>query len=436
MAHDHPDHDHDHHHDHDHVSPQTTRRRGEPLARGAGAGKVLFLDAFSGLAGDMLVAALLDLGVPEHVVRAGLGQLPLDGYGFVVEPRERNTITALGVRVPLTAPQPSRNYAQIRAMLDGARQLPEGARALAQRAFEVLAHAEADVHGCDVEHVHFHEVGAVDSIVDIVAAAIALDHLGATVVCSPLPMGRGMIRSAHGPLPVPAPATLACLSGVPTYDAAIDAELVTPTGACLVRAAATRFARWPAMTPERIGWGAGTRELADRPNVLRVVLGTAHGEESAVHFDERPTHCVLELNVDDLTGELAASALTAAFDAGALDAWTTSIGMKKGRPAIMLSALATRSAAHSVAHALLRESSSLGLRVREVSRIERPRHVISVETEFGPIRIKVGSGDGLPEHAAPEHEDCRLAAEKHRAPVRNVYAAAIAAYWSGRPFLP
>jgi uncharacterized protein (TIGR00299 family) protein len=399
-----------------------------PLSRGAGRGKTLFIDAFSGIAGDMLVGALIDLGVPEQMLRDSLSTLPIDGYELRLARRERGGLSALSLDVIALREQPSRDYAEIRAMIEGARAIPDGARVLAARAFAVLAEAEAAVHGTRVDDVHFHEVGAIDSIVDTIASALALDFLGASVVCSPLPMGRGFTRSAHGPLPLPAPATLHCLTGVPTYDSGLDVELVTPTGACLVRAAARGFARWPAISPIRIGLGAGTRELEDRPNVLRVVLGDSLAEEPM----PIATHRVLELNVDDLTGELAAVTLNAAFEAGALDAWTTSIGMKKGRPAIMLSALAPADRAHEVAQALLRESSSLGLRIREVARLERRRRFATVDTEFGPITLKIADGDGLPEQAAPEHEDCRRAAETHRIPVRQVYAAAIAAYWSQR----
>lgn len=406
----------------------TTHATKAPLARGAGRGKTLFIDAFSGIAGDMLVGALIDLGVPEQMLRDSLSTLPIDGYELRLARRERGGLSALALDVIIVRDQPSRNYAEIRAMIDGAIAIPDGARTLAAQAFRVLAEAEAAVHGTRVDDVHFHEVGAIDSIVDTIASALALDFLGASVVCSPLPMGRGFVRSAHGPLPLPAPATLHCLKGVPTYDSGIDVELVTPTGACLVRAAARSFARWPALAPIRIGLGAGTRELEDRPNVLRVVLGDSLAEEPM----PIATHRVLEMNVDDLSGELAAVALSAAFEAGALDAWTTAIGMKKGRPAIMLSALAPADRAHEVAHALLRESSSLGLRIREVARLERPRRMVTVDTEFGPIAMKVAGGDGLPEQAAPEYEDCRRAAETHRIPVRQAYAAAIAAYWSQR----
>jgi uncharacterized protein (TIGR00299 family) protein len=463
MPHDHHDHDSDNDHKHDHkhersdrptpvysVPPSasharandagrttsvhpasrnaTTSENKEPLARGAGRGKVLFIDAFSGIAGDMLVGALIDLGVPEQMLRDALSTLPLEAYDLRLARRDRGGISALALDVIVHKEQPSRDYAAICALIERAVAVPEGARTLALRAFAVLAEAEAAVHGVRIEDVHFHEVGAVDSIVDIVAASVALDYLGATVMCSPLPMGRGFTRSAHGPLPLPAPATINCLRGVPTCDAGIDGELVTPTGACLVRAAAKSFTRWPALSPLRIGFGAGTRELSDRPNVLRVVLGDAAAEATA----SAVTHRLIELNVDDLTGELAAVAVQAAFDAGALDVWTTPIGMKKGRPALMISALAPVDLSHEVGQALLRESSSLGLRIRDISRIERPRRMVKVQTEFGAIALKIADGDDLPELAAPEYEDCRIAAETHRIPVRQAYAAAIAAYWSQR----
>jgi uncharacterized protein (TIGR00299 family) protein len=389
---------------------------------------VLFLDAFSGIAGDMLAAALIDLGVPQTVIRAALETLPLDGYELRVVRRVRSGIAACGFVVDVRQAQPARDYAAIRALLHAAAGLSEGARRLALRAFEVLATAEARVHGTSVERVQFHEVGAVDSIVDVVAAAVALDHLGAEVVCSALPMGRGLIRAAHGPLPGPPPATVLCLEGVPTHDAGIDAELVTPTGACLVRAAAQRFARWPTMRPLRSGWGAGTRTLADRPNALRVVLGES---TSALGLEPGTvSHVVLEANVDDMTGELAASALTRAQEAGALDAWSTPIGMKKGRPALMLSALARRGDLEAVARALLSESTSLGLRVRDVGRIERARRMVEVTTAYGPIALKVADGDSLPANVAPEFEQCRVAAERAGVPIKQVFSAAIAAYFA------
>jgi uncharacterized protein (TIGR00299 family) protein len=448
MPHDHPDdgddrkptrqghrrgHTHAHGQRHEHADEAAERpwhAAQVELPRGAGANKLLFLDAFSGIAGDMLVAALVDLGVPERVLREGLAALDLPGYTWRLVRRTHSGIAACGLEVEVAQPQPSRDYAAIVVLLEKARALPDGARALALRAFELLAQAEARVHGTTVERVHFHEVGAVDSIVDITAAAIALDHLGAEVVCSALPMGRGLIMAAHGPLPGPAPATVLCLEGVPTYDAGLDVELVTPTGACLVRGAAQRFARWPCMRPLRTGWGAGTRSLPDRPNALRVVLGES---TSALGLEPgENSHVLLELNVDDMSGELIASALAAAQRAGALDVWSTPIGMKKGRPALMLSALARRGELDAVARALLSETTSLGLRVRDVGRIERARRMIEVQTAHGPIAVKVADGDGLPPNVAPEYEHCRQAAERSGVPVKQVYAEAIAAYFAAR----
>ena len=438
MPHDHPDHD----HEHDHDSPLRPagdgraalsalagdEREPAPLARGAGRGKLLFLDAFSGIAGDMLVAALFDLGVPRAVIEAGVQELGLRGYDLVFGSRTRNGVVARAFDVQLTASQPARDYAEIRALLEAAQGLAAGARELALRAFRVLAEAEARVHGVTPDAVHFHEVGAVDSIVDIVASAVALDHLGAELACSPLPMGRGLVRSAHGILPLPAPATLLCLEGVPTYDAGIESELVTPTGACLVKAAVRSFTRWPSMKPERVGYGAGTRELADRPNLLRTVLGEP--SDASALFATGASHLVLELNIDDMSGELSAVAMLRAQEAGALDVWSTPIGMKKGRPALMLSALARAGDAERVARALLAETTSLGLRFREVGRIERPRRMVEVQTRYGTIPVKIADGDGLPPNAAPEYEPCRTAAEAHGVPVKEVYAAALAAYYT------
>ena len=236
-------------------------------------------------------------------------------------------------------------------MLASAR-LMKGAREIAERAFRLLAEAEADVHGMEVEDVHFHEVGAVDSIVDIVGVAAALDYLGAGVLCSPLPMGRGTVRAQHGVLPLPAPATVSCLRGVPTFDAGIDGELVTPTGACLVAATAAGFPRWPDLAPERCGWGAGTKELADRPNLLRVILGSSVDGAAQTGGESDAPFAVLEANIDDMTAEIAAHAMTRALDSGALDAWSTAIGMKKGRPALMISALVRRAEIESVSRCL------------------------------------------------------------------------------------
>jgi uncharacterized protein (TIGR00299 family) protein len=331
--------------------------------------------------------------------------------------------------------------------LNSATTLTAGARALALAAFEKLGRAEAQIHGTTLEHVHFHEVGAVDSIVDIAAAAIAFDYLGARVVCSPLPMGRGTTRSAHGVIPLPAPATVLCLTGLPTYDAGQPEEFVTPTGACLVATIAHTFSGWPAFRPERVGLGAGTKEFPDRPNVLRAVLGTAAavtpeaqapsgaavaaypsaGSPALTHRTGR--HTLIETNIDDLSPEVAAFAVQRTLEAGALDVWTTPIAMKKGRSAFMLSALATNENVDTIIRVILSETSSIGVRLQTVDRVERPRRMLTVQTQYGQIELKIADGDGLPDHVAPEYESCRQAAEHHRIPLRRVYNAALAAYF-------
>lgn len=408
------------HHDHSHHEPSVQPLRGD-LERGAGTGKVVFLDAFSGVAGDMLVAALLDLGVPLGPIEAALAELPLDGFTIEVGSTVRSGIVARRFLVHVDTAQPERTYSEIRTMLDGSG-LPEGALKIAQQAFRLLGEAESSVHGIPLSAVHFHEVGAVDSIVDMVAVAVALDHLGAEVVSSPLPMGTGMIKAQHGILPLPSPATVSCLRGVPTYGSGVEAELVTPTGACLVASTAKDFTRWPAMKPERVGWGGGSRELPDRPNLLRVVLGTRSIEST--HTEEESI-VVLEANVDDMTPELTAFALERALSGGALDAWSTPIGMKKGRPAVMISALARRVDSDNIARILLTETTSLGLRIRPTARIERPRHTIEVATVYGSLPVKIASGDDLPTNIAPEFDACSEAALAHKVPLKKVYAAAL-----------
>jgi pyridinium-3,5-bisthiocarboxylic acid mononucleotide nickel chelatase len=424
-------------HGHSHGPKPFDESAREALPRGAGTGKLLYLDAGSGLAGDMLVAALVDLGVPIAAISAGLAGVAVRGYQLEFRHVFRSAMRGCHLDVQVAETQPSRDYASIVALLHAATSLSEGARQLALAAFEKLGRAEAQIHGTTLEQVHFHEVGAVDSIVDITAAAIAFDYLGASVACSPLPMGRGQTRSAHGVIPLPAPATVLCLAGVPTYDAGLPEELVTPTGACLAVTAASVFSDWPAFSPERVGVGAGTKEFPDRPNILRAVLGTPAPASlrSTTRSDGQPplarrtgSHTLIETNVDDMSPEVAAFAIQRAFAAGALDVWTTPIGMKKGRAAITLSALAANENVDAIIRVLLSETSSIGVRLQPVDRVERPRRMLTVETQYGRIELKVAGGDGLPDQVSPEYESCRQAAETHQIPIRRVYNAALAAY--------
>ena len=419
------DHGHDHEHRHEHALPSAPGAT-STLAHGAGAGMTLHLDCFSGIAGDMLVAALLDLGVPREAVERALAALPLRGYDLEIGSRVQSGIVATRFNVRVVEPQPERRFRDIRVMLCESGLL-DGVRDRALAAFSALAAAEGRVHRMPPEDVQFHEVGAVDAIVDVVAASAALAWLGARVTCAPLPMGRGFIRAAHGVLPVPAPAVVEVLRGVPTVDAPVDAELVTPTGAALARANARAFTRWPSIRPVASGFGAGTRTLPDRPNLLRVVLG----EPSDAGAEARAggTHVVVETNVDDVTGQVSATVADALLREGALDAWVTPIGMKKGRPAVTISALARAPDRERIGRALLTESGSLGLRWHHVDRQERPRRTESVDTRYGVVPMKVADGDDVPATAQPEFDVCRELAAKHGVPARVVHAAALAAWW-------
>lgn len=396
-------------------------RFGNPrLERGAGRGKLLHFDCFSGVAGDMSVAALIDLGVPLEVIQDAVGALGLTGVSVSVVAAQTGVIGGVRFLVEQSGEHPERRYDQITALLERAPLEPD-TKQRAHAIFRRLAEAEAFVHRTPLEAVSFHEVGAVDAIADIVGAAAALAHLGAELSCSPLPMGHGTITCRHGILPLPAPATVACLRGVPTYAAEVEAELVTPTGAAIVASQAARFERWPNLSPLAIGWGAGTRKLPDRLNALRVVLG----EPTTLSASGEAGHYVIEANLDDATGELVGHAIARLLEAGALDAWAVPITMKKGRPGLLLSALGTPASLAVLEAVLLRETSSIGLRRHAVARTERPREVIEVETPFGKLPVKISRGPFGPPQIKPEFDACARAATEHQVPVRIVLAAAL-----------
>ena len=371
----------------------------------------------------MTIAALVDLGVPLDVVTRAVEALGLEDVSVRVEAALAGAIGATRFHVLAPGAQAERDYHHIDHLL-GAAKLPAEVKALSRAIFRKLGEAEARVHRIPLDQVHFHEVGAVDAIVDIVGAAACLEHLGAEVVCSPLPMGRGFIDSRHGRLPLPAPATLACLAGAPTYDAGIAGELVTPTGAAIVGTVARRFEAWPSLAPERIGWGAGTKVLPDRPNALRVVLGTAPSGRRA-SADPGATHVVVEANIDDASGEIVGHAIAKLIEAGALDAWATPVTMKKGRPGLVISAMAESAQASRVGEVMLRETTSIGVRLTSMARIERPRTSITVATRFGEIPVKVSSGPYGEPVIKPEFDACASAAARANVPVRAVIAEAL-----------
>jgi pyridinium-3,5-bisthiocarboxylic acid mononucleotide nickel chelatase len=371
--------------------------------------RVLYIDAIGGVAGDMLLGALLDAGA----------EVDLSAFELAVErgTADRHGITAVTTTVTGAAEQPHRDWGTIRTLIANA-QLAERVEARAQEAFKRLAIAEGRIHDMPPERVHFHEVGAIDAIGEIVGVALALESLGIDrVLCSPLPMGRGFVKAAHGNLPLPAPATLELLRGAPIHGVELELELVTPTGAALVAALAEGYGPLPRMTLDRTGYGAGTRDLKPFPNVVRAIIGT----EATTG-----TVSLIEANLDDLIPELAPDAAAACIAAGALDVWTTPVNMKHGRPGFVLSALARPDHQRAVVDAMLRETSTLGVRVAHLDRVELERAFLTVEVGGEPVKIKVGRLDGKIVNLAPEHADCERAARILGEPVKVVWARAMA----------
>jgi len=377
---------------------------------------MVFLQLPTGIAGDMTIAALLDLGVPTSVVSETVSALGFDDVRLVVQRGYAGSITCTHFDVQCAAPHPERSYMDIVGLINRST-LEPAVKTLALRIFERLGCAEAQVHGIPLDSVHFHEVGAVDSIVDICGAAAAVCYLEARVCASPVAVGTGFVECRHGVLPLPAPATVLCLVGVPTVPSGLSTELVTPTGAAILSSLTNEFTVWPELTPERIGYGAGTKDLGNRPNVVRAVLGTV------TEPVQKATHVLLEANLDDMSGEWAAHALAQVLHAGAVDVWIVPATMKKGRPGMIFCALAETATAGSVAQAMLRETTSLGVRQTLVSRVELPRRVVSVETEWGPVRVKVRDTQaGELQRFKPEMEDCVRIAQATSRPLPEVVA--------------
>lgn len=367
----------------------------------------------------MLLAALLDAGAELESLRAVPRALDIPGVEITVERVERQGIGALHVDVAAPDDHAHREYRAIRTLVEEA-DLPTRARSRSLDAFARLAEVEGRIHGVPPDDVHFHELGSLDTLVDVCGAFVLLDELGVErVTCSPLPFARGFTRAAHGILPLPAPATLALLEGAPLVGVETEAELVTPTGAAIAATVVTQWGTLPPLTLERVGYGAGTKDFEDRPNVVRVVLG----EEAATGTGEV---VLLETNLDDLVPELVPDAVERCFAAGALDVWTVPAQMKKGRPGIVLSVLARPAAQAELVRAMLEETSALGVRVARLGRYELEREERVVEVAGGRVRLKVGLLDGRVVNIAPEHDDCAAVAKSTGRAVKSIWAEALA----------
>lgn len=380
----------------------------------------LYLDCVGGVAGDMLMSALIDAGASLDAIRS---RLPVSRVDLDTLAVQRHGIAATALKVSAPHEHVHRRWHDIRRIIDSS-SMPERPKARAHKAFELLALAEGHVHRISPEEVHFHEVGALDAIVDICGVALALEELDVDeVVCSPLPLGHGTVNSAHGVLPLPAPATLQILRGAQTYGVDVKGETVTPTGAALVASLSGRFGAMPAMALSVIGTGAGNADWPSVPNVVRALLGQPNRDVAQAG----QAALVLETNLDDMLPEWVPDVLGACLEAGAHDAWTTPATMKNGRPGLMLSALVSTTAERAVARAILRHSTTLGVRVRRVE------HRWALERSFGTvtvdgheISVKLGFLDGEVVNVKPEHRDCVRVAELTGRSVKSVWGQALA----------
>ena len=425
--------------------------------------KILYFDCFSGASGDMILGALIDAGLPLDELRAALGSLALNGVRLQAERVDRSGIAATNFSVVTTehthdahahthdhdhgrhhhnhqSPdgEPSTNDAdgyhqhhhrgltEICSMVDGSA-LSSTAQARAKHLFSRLAKTEAEIHQQPVEEIHLHEVGAVDSIIDIAGAVFGMEWVGADqVVASALNVGSGTVKCAHGVMPVPAPATAQLIEGVPVYSTGTQAELLTPTGALVVTDYADRYGPMPAMRVQQIGYGAGDRDLPGTPNVLRVVIGDDGGTSSLQRV------VVLESEIDDMNPQIFGVLMDRLYAAGALDVFYAPIQMKKNRPGTLVSVVALPEHREALSEVLFRETTTLGVRFREMDRERLEREELTVDTPLGPIRFKVARRLGVVVNAAPEFDDCVRVAEEKGLSVKDVQSVATKSYLDSR----
>lgn len=378
--------------------------------------RTLYFDCFAGASGDMILGAMVAAGVDPAVLREQLSRLNVDGFNINFETVDRSGLSATYARVETATDQHKhRHLSDIRKIIEGSG-VSEAAKKLAIQIFTRLAEAEARVHNEPIDQVHFHEVGALDAIVDIVGAAICFDLLKIDrFVCSPLHVGSGTIQMAHGRFPVPPPAVAELLKGVPFYATDIQGELLTPTGAAIITTVCKEFGPIPQMKTDVTGYGAGTREYKDFPNVLRVLLGDTETDGASV---ERLW--MIETNIDDMSPQLLGHVMDRAFELGALDCYFTPVQMKKNRPGVLLSVLCERSEKETLMNLLFTETTTLGLRSYEVHRRALRRSIVRVETQYGPIDVKVAHLDGRVVNEMPEFEQVRAAASKAGVPLKVV----------------
>jgi uncharacterized protein (TIGR00299 family) protein len=393
--------------------------------------KLAYFDCFSGISGDMTLGALVDAGCPVEYLRSELQSLDVPGWMLVSEKVWKNGMAATFVKVQTEDQQKHRSLSTILDVLKASKLAPQ-VRDRAAAIFQKLGQAESYVHDAPLEKIHFHEVGAVDAIVDIVGACLGFDALGIDkFACSPLNIGGGTVKMAHGILPVPAPATARLLQRIPTYSNGVQKELVTPTGAAIIATVCEQFGPQPAMSVSAIGYGAGTIDLEHQPNVVRIMIGEAaeesvSAEKSTFGFDEEIA--VIEANLDDMNPQIYGHFQERAFTQGALDVYTTPVQMKKNRPGTLLTVLCKPQDTQSLMDLIFAETTTIGARTYNAQRRVLPRETVTVTTTFGDVRMKVASVNGHIRQATPEFEDCRKLAVEKNVPLQTVISEAVKTY--------
>ena len=388
-----------------------------------------YLDCSSGISGDMFLAALLDAGVELERLRGELAKIDLGPYEFTQSRVMRAGLAGNHVEIVAPGKQPHRHLSHIEKLI-GAAAIDGAVKQQSVGVFRRLGEAEAKLHNQPIEKIHFHEVGAVDAIVDIVGVCLGLAMLGnPELVCSPLNVGGGRVEAAHGTLPVPAPATAELLKGLPVYSSGVECELVTPTGAALVSTLAAGFEPVPAMKLERIGYGAGAKDFQAHPNIARLMLGEKAGGEGTTSggAGDETVH-VIEANIDDMNPQLYGYFVEKALAAGALDVTCSAVQMKKNRPGLLVTVLAKPEFESALTRLLFAETTTIGVRITQARRTVLDREVVPVETAYGAVRMKVARLEGEVVNAAPEFEDCRRLADEKSVPLKDVMQAAQTAY--------
>jgi len=377
--------------------------------------KIAYFDCSSGISGDMILGALVDAGAPFDALKESLSQLSIDGYSITATPVLKKGVKATKVDVVVEGPDlPGRPLKDLREIISDSA-LDSEIKSKSISIFQRLAEAESVVHNCPIEDVHFHEVGHIDTIVDIVGSVYAFHLLGIDrVVSSPIDTGSGSVKMSHGLFPIPAPVTAELLKGVPLYSSGIERELTTPTGAAIITAFASSFQPLPGMTLSKIGYGAGGWELSEKPNVLRVFIG----EDTALYNTDEV--CVIETNIDDMNPQVYEYLMDRLFEAGALDVYITPVVMKKSRPAQMLSVVADAGRLNDIRELIFRETTTIGVRVKKMSRFVLTRDIKEVHLPYGTVRVKIsGSSNGVC-NIVPEYEDCKALAMKTGIPLMDV----------------